>query len=122
VVGFSTTGGTALDLGDIGFVSSTEATFAGTASGGVLTVTDGTHTAHIVLAGDYRASTFTASSDGHGGTIVVDPTVAAPTATIHRFVAAAASLGVGGGGSMSLGHERWRPHPAMLARPGVVTA
>jgi hypothetical protein len=118
VTGFSTTGKTLLDLGDIGFVSSTEATFSGTASGGVLTVTDGTHTTRIALRGDYLASTFTASSDGHGGTIVVDP--AAPSA--HRFIAAAAGLGAGGGGSVSVAHDGIRVHPPMLARPGTMVA
>jgi hypothetical protein len=69
ISGFSTTGGTSLDLADIAFVSSTKATFSGTSASGVLTVTDGTHTAHINLTGNYTASTFTASSDGNGGTI-----------------------------------------------------
>jgi len=119
ITGFSKTGGTSLDLRDIGFVSSTDATFSGAASGGVLTVTEGTHTAHIRLSGDYTASTFTASSDGHGGTIVVDPTTAA---TAHRFVAAAAALGAGGGGLASVAHGAWRAHPPVLARPAVATA
>ena len=30
-------------------------------------------TAHILLLGNYMASTFTASSDGFGGTSIVDP-------------------------------------------------
>ncbi|MDQ2861244.1 MAG: hypothetical protein M3T55_11085, partial [Pseudomonadota bacterium] len=115
ISGFSTTGGTSLDLRDIGFVSAGEATFSGTATSGVLTVTDGTHTAHINLAGDYLASTFVAASDGHGGVIVHDPTPA------HRFIAAAASLGAGGGAA-SVMHEAWRPPTAILARPGVVSA
>src|SRR4029077_1948201 len=42
-------------------------------AGGTLTVSDGTHTAKITLLGDYSLSTFTPSSDGHGGTSVVDP-------------------------------------------------
>jgi len=46
---------------------------SGTASGGTLTATDGSHTANIALLGDYMASTFVTSSDGHGGTNVVDP-------------------------------------------------
>ena len=50
VSGFSRTGGTAFDLADIGFVSSSEARFAH----GVLTVTDGAHTARIALSGPYR--------------------------------------------------------------------
>jgi len=116
ITGFSTTGGTSLDLRDIGFVSAGEATFSGAASGGVLTVTDGTHTAHINLAGDYLASTFVAASDGHGGVIVHDPAAA------HRFIAAAASLRAGSGGSMSMATEAWRSPSPMLARPGVVSA
>ncbi len=95
VSGFSKTGGTAFDLVDIAFVGSGEATFAGNSKGGVLTVTDGTHAAHINLKGNYVGSTWIASSDGHGGTIVVDPKAKAPTAPIQRFVAAAASIGAG---------------------------
>ncbi len=121
ITGFSKAGGTSLDLGDIGFVSSTEATFSGTASGGVLTVTDGTRTAHIALRGDYRSSTFTASSDGHGGTIVVDPTASSAT-TAHRFIAAAAAFGARGGGLASVIHETWRAQPVMLGRPAVMIA
>jgi hypothetical protein len=36
-------------------------------------VSDGTHTASIALLGNYSLANFTASSDGHGGTSVVDP-------------------------------------------------
>ena len=36
-------------------------------------MTDGAHTANIALLGKYLASTFVASSDGHGGTSVSDP-------------------------------------------------
>jgi hypothetical protein len=74
ISGFSLTAATSLDLRDIAFVNANEATFSGNASGGVLTVSDGTHTAKINLTGNYTASTFTASSDGAGGVIVVDPT------------------------------------------------
>ena len=48
-------------------------TYSGNSSGGTLAVTDGTHTANIALLGNYLASTFVTSSDGHGGTSVVDP-------------------------------------------------
>jgi hypothetical protein len=71
---FSLGGATSLDLEDIAFGGTTMATYSGTAASGVLTVSDGTHTAHIRLAGDFTASTFTLSGDGHGGTTVVDPT------------------------------------------------
>jgi hypothetical protein len=92
ISGFSTNGGTSLDLRDIGFVSASEATFSGTKTGGVLTVTDGTHTAKIKLAGNYLASTWTCSSDGAGGVIVVDPRAPSTPA----FVAAMAGLGRSG--------------------------
>jgi hypothetical protein len=44
-----------------------------TGSGGILNVTDGTHSANIALIGNYLASTFVPASDGHGGTAVHDP-------------------------------------------------
>jgi hypothetical protein len=69
ISGFSKTSSTKLDLRDIAFSTKTSATF----SGGILTVTDGTHTAKIKLAGDFTGSKWTVSSDGHGGTVVVDP-------------------------------------------------
>ncbi len=100
ISGFSKTGGTSLDLRDIGFVSANEASFSGSASAGVLTVSDGTHIARITLVGDYRSSVFTAASDGQGGVIIVDPVPAAPRAS--AFIAAAASLaGSASGGERS---------------------
>ncbi|MGI9170806.1 MAG: hypothetical protein ACR2FH_11650, partial [Caulobacteraceae bacterium] len=64
------------------------------ANAGVLTITDGTHTARIDLRGDYLGDVFTATSDGHGGTRVVDPAAAAAALLPpHRFIAAAASFG-----------------------------
>ena len=39
-------------------------------TGGTLTVTDGTHTAHITLVGIYTTSSFTHNSDGGGGTLI----------------------------------------------------
>jgi hypothetical protein len=47
--------------------------YTGDASGGTLNVTDGTHGGNIALLGNYMASVFVPSSDGHGGTSVVDP-------------------------------------------------
>jgi hypothetical protein len=90
VSGFSATGGATLDLADIGFVGAGEATFSGTASGGVLTVTDGTHTANITLQGDYLGATFVSSADGHGGTDVVAKSPQTPSAA--NFVSAMAAL------------------------------
>jgi hypothetical protein len=63
-----------LDLRDINFASVQTPTYLnGTSSGGTLHVTDGTHTANVALLGNYLASTFTPSSDSHGGTNIVDP-------------------------------------------------
>src|SRR5262249_37103233 len=51
----------------------THATYSGNGSTGTLTVTDGVHTANISLEGDYLLSSWDLSSDGHGGTVVIDP-------------------------------------------------
>ena len=66
-------GADALDLADITYGAATTATFLGNTTGGILTVTDGTRTAEIALQGDYLSSGWTLSSDGYGGTTVVDP-------------------------------------------------
>jgi hypothetical protein len=79
ITGFAKSTGTVLDLRDIGFVSASEATFSGTKNGGVLTVTDGTHTAKITLVGNYTTSAFVAASDGDGGVTVVDPPAGKPS-------------------------------------------
>ncbi|MGI8839603.1 MAG: hypothetical protein ACR2F8_02270 [Caulobacteraceae bacterium] len=122
ITGFSTAGDSILDLADIGFVSSTEATFSGTNKAGVLTVTDGTHTAHINLKGNYLSSTFVADSDGHGGVLVHDS--AAPHAAVpspHPLIAAMARLG--GGGADLEAVAAWRPHvPSTLAVPRTAIA
>ena len=78
-----------------------EATFSGNASSGILTVSDGTRTASIKLADDYRTTHFTASSDGQGGTIVVGSTDAASIPP-HAFVAAMASLATPAGAAASI--------------------
>jgi len=77
----SSFGSDQLDLRDIGFGPGTTVGYAGTVAGGILTVSDAQkHTAHITLAGDYTGSTFTLSSDGSGGTTVIDPLVKQDTA------------------------------------------
>ncbi|WP_050630779.1 hypothetical protein [Bradyrhizobium viridifuturi] len=67
------TGSDAIDFANISFANVQTPSFSGTSTNGTLTVTDGTVTASIALLGNYMASTFTTSSDGHGGTLVVDP-------------------------------------------------
>ena len=100
ISGFSTTGGTFLDLSDVGFVGPGEAVFSGTSISGILTVSDGTHTAHIALAGNYTNSAFVCASDGHGGVIIHDPTPGMTTpssvAATHALVSAMAGMGATG--------------------------
>lgn len=120
ISGFSTAGKTSLDLGDIGFVSSTEASYSGTATSGVLTVTDGFHTARINMVGDYTAATFTASDDGKGGTVVVAFTTGAATSA-QRFVAAAAGLARPAGEVVHAG-AALAAHAPILSRPHAVIA
>jgi len=108
IAGFSKSGGTFLDLRDIGFTGSGEATYSGTKTGGVLTVTDGTHTATINLKGNYLSSTFVAASDGHGGTLVVDPRAKASLVSPHPLIAAMARMGVGGPGALGVTGDSWR--------------
>jgi hypothetical protein len=67
------TGQDTLDFADIDPNKVHTPTFSGTSSHGTLTVTDGSHTANVILLGNYLSSTFVASSDGHGGTNVIDP-------------------------------------------------
>ncbi|MGI9169370.1 MAG: hypothetical protein ACR2FH_04240 [Caulobacteraceae bacterium] len=118
ITGFSKTGGTFLDLDDIAFGGSTTATYAGDKKSGTLTVTDGTHTAHIALKGDYRTSTFVAASDGHGGTLVHDPAKAAAVPSPHPFVAAMAAMSDATGfGRQTTTAEPWRSSRWGLSRP-----
>ncbi|MDQ2859480.1 MAG: hypothetical protein M3T55_01870 [Pseudomonadota bacterium] len=117
IAGLSAAGAESLDLADIGFVNSGEASYSGTTSSGVLTVTDGVHSAHIHFEGDYLGAAFTAASDGQGGTII--HATAPPAASVHRFIAAAARLGAGAAGPMGGGLESWRAAPAMLTRPAL---
>jgi hypothetical protein len=70
---FGLAGADALDLADLSYGANTTATFLGDTTGGTLTVTDGSHTANISLSGNYLSSSWTLSSDGNGGTVVVDP-------------------------------------------------
>jgi hypothetical protein len=128
ISGFSKTGGTSLDLRDIAFVSPGEATFSGTATSGVLTVSDGTHAAHISLVGDYLASAFVCASDGDGGVIVNDPAPPAPaaptcaSASSRAFVQAMAGLGASGRAGGLFAAQGWREAGLTLIAPRIQTA
>ncbi|HXV01269.1 MAG TPA: hypothetical protein VG166_12305 [Caulobacteraceae bacterium] len=114
VGGFSKTGTTSLDLLDIAS-GTASASYSGTTTAGVLTVTDGTHTAKIHLAGDYTASSFIVSSDGHGGTKVVDPVKSGAAA--RRLIALGAAMGAPAAGAETRSAEPWRERPPALLAP-----
>ena len=67
------TGKDTIDFADIDPTKVPPPSFSGGTTGGTLTVSDGTHSANVALLGNYMASVFVASSDGHGGTSVIDP-------------------------------------------------
>jgi len=117
IYGFSTAGGTSLDLADIA-ASGATASFSGNARRGVLTVKSGTETTTIKLIGDYLNTTFTLAGDGHGGTTVTDTAAPPVHAPAHAFIAAMAGLG---GHDAALAHpslDSWRQAPQMLSAPG----
>ncbi len=117
VSGFSRAGATSLDLRDIAFGGSTTASYAGTASSGILTVSDGSHTAHIHLAGDYLGAAFKVGTDGLGGTSVTAGTKAPIAGPVHAFVAAMAGHAAGAGGLILAVREESRPRLALAAHP-----
>jgi len=82
-----------IDLGDIGYSSGTTLDYAANAtdSGGVLTLSDGTHTADLALIGNYTSSSFELSSDGHGGTELLTASATASGETAASSVAASDS-------------------------------
>ncbi len=80
VAGFAA--GDFFDLADVGFGAGTTLSYAADVSGtsGMLTVSDGTHTASLALLGQYAAAGFQGSGDAGAGTLVtyVPPAGSAP--------------------------------------------
>ena len=66
VSGFGAFANTVLDLREIDFSAGVTIKFK--SSTGILTVSDGTNTSHVALAGTYTAANFSPSIDAHGGT------------------------------------------------------
>ncbi|HXU99865.1 MAG TPA: hypothetical protein VG166_05150 [Caulobacteraceae bacterium] len=129
VAGLSGAGTNSLDLADIGYSkTATHATYSGTTASGTLTVTDGTHTAHIKLTGNYIGATFTLSGDGHGGTRIVDPALLAKAAALAPAPSAAVLIQANGsfasetGGEAALAIAPRTSEPWVLTHPHVETA
>jgi hypothetical protein len=118
IVGFSRKGGTTLDLLDITLGGGTEALYAGGKAGGVLTVTDQIHTAHINLQGNFLDCAFNVSSDGHGGVLVTATKGAAlfEAPSVHGFISAMAGFGGPGAAEVLLG-QAWSIQASRLAAP-----
>jgi hypothetical protein len=72
VSGSLATGG--IDLPDISFGADTTVGYAADSgkTGGTLTASDGVYAQSLSLLGQYMASSFATSSDGHGGTLITD--------------------------------------------------
>ena len=86
-----------IDLRNLVFGPGTTASYAGNIRGGILTVSDAQHdTANISLVGNYTNSTFSVSSDGHGGTLVVDPPAASYTPLANEVVISGLNIVSGG--------------------------
>jgi hypothetical protein len=83
VAGFGSPAGVTeeIDLRDMPFEASTHLTFreAGNHLSGTLTIRDRTQITNLTLLGQYSAAAFTLASDGHGGTMITDPTLTAST-------------------------------------------
>jgi len=127
LTGFSQNGATSLDLADIPYVAgTTRASFSGSTTSGVLTVSDGVSIASIQLAGNFTASTFTLSAAPGGGTMVVDPMGPAPLSRVglppaHQLIAAAAGFGTDADAPHARILEPWiEPPPRALAAPRVI--
>ena len=104
VSGLTTT--TYIDLADLSWMEGQMiASFSGDTAGGKLTVSNGTDSDTINLAGDYTQSGWTLSQDSNGNTFVVDPPLAsAPngagdrsTMLLAQYAAAGFQSGVGSG-------------------------
>jgi hypothetical protein len=72
--------GDAVDLRGLAFNSSSSTltwkqTTSGANASGTLTVKEGTSPTTLTLVGSYTASNFSATSDGHGGTLITDPPI-----------------------------------------------
>jgi hypothetical protein len=67
------TKGGSLDLAGLAFENGRMmGGFYGSARGGTLLVSNGAQTVDVALLGNYLSSTFSAASDGHGGTMITD--------------------------------------------------
>ena len=123
ITGFSKANTDVLDLRDIKFSTAT-GSYAGTATSGVLTISDGTDTAHIHLSGSYVGVAVHLRTDSAGGTVVslgsagkaAQPAAASAS---HAFVTAMASFGASASASLGAPSETSHIPLTMLVSPGM---
>jgi autotransporter passenger strand-loop-strand repeat protein len=73
-----------IDLAGLGFVSGqTTATSVLSGSDTILAITNGTQTVALTLAGNHTSDVFAVTSDGSGGTMVVDPSASWPDSPLE---------------------------------------
>jgi hypothetical protein len=101
MVGFGATDATHSDAIDLLNTVATKETYSGTASSGVLTVTNAAAAtvATLNFTGDYTTASFHLVSDGNGGTLILDPPVNAGTvgAPAMQFVASSSVVDASAG-------------------------
>ncbi len=101
MVGFGATDATHSDAIDLLNTVATKAVYSGTASSGVLTVTNAAAAtvATLNFTGNYTTASFHLVSDGNGGTLILDPPVNANTigAPAMQFVAASSVVDASAG-------------------------
>ena len=102
ISGLAAHGTNGLILSDINFTTgNSEASYSGNTTSGTLTVTDGAHTAHIRLVGDYVGATFDVTAASGGGVHIVDPQGPAQARGVNPFIQAMAALGQPNGAASS---------------------
>jgi hypothetical protein len=84
------TGTDSIDLEDINFVAgTTTATYTPNSNlGGTLVITDGMHTTDLSMVGTFAQASFSIQSDGHNGTLLLDP----PVDTANHTIAGGATV------------------------------
>ena len=98
-----------IDLEDINFAGSSKS-YVGDATSGILTVSDGVHTANLNMVGNFTVASFALVNDGTGHVRITDPALA-------LFAQAMAANGAHAGGPLSM-----QLTPSDTSLPGILAA
>jgi len=72
---------------------------------GTLTVKEGTSSTTLALVGSYTVSNFSATSDGHGGTLITDPPITSGAVVTNSGTGPGSEGTAGAPGSSSTMHS-----------------